>query len=121
MTIRPFCRVSVVLDDDVGTALARMCQQDMRPPRQQLAWIVRAEAQRRGLLENDETAGGSLAANPAVADGDNFTWDAADRYDCRTHTEKCEQDIAALQAMVNRLAHQVKVLEQKLENILADG
>ena len=64
MTIRPPTRVTIDLEQDVGVALVKMCEQDLRYPKQQLAWIVRQEAQRRGLLTNSEETGESLAASP---------------------------------------------------------
>jgi len=46
-------RLTVTLDESLGTALAEMAQTDLRPPKKQVQWLIQQEAQRRGLVKNE--------------------------------------------------------------------
>lgn len=61
--------VTLVLNKAEDTALLNMARQDMRPPWEQIRWLVVTEAQRRGLLPatNSNRAGRVLADTGAVA------------------------------------------------------
>jgi len=65
----PVSRITVSLGDDERAALGRMAAEDTRYPKQQIAWLIRQEAQRRGLLPatNSNRAGDVLADTGAVA------------------------------------------------------
>lgn len=65
MNIRPPTRVTINLDQDIGAALVAMCEQDLRYPKQQIAWVLRREAERRGLVKNE--AAGSFGEVPPAA------------------------------------------------------
>ena len=43
-------RITVPLSDEERSALAQMASQEMRDPRAQIRWILREEAERRGIL-----------------------------------------------------------------------
>lgn len=43
-------RLTISLTPAESDALRRMVELDFRPPREQLRWLLRQEAQRRGLL-----------------------------------------------------------------------
>ncbi len=47
--------ITVSLDSDEQFALAVMRDQDMRYPKQQIKWLIRQEAQRRGLLPQHDS------------------------------------------------------------------
>ncbi len=47
-------RVNVVLDQSEATALVRMADADCRHPREQMRYLLRQEACRRGLLSKQE-------------------------------------------------------------------
>ena len=46
----PIKCITVSLGDEERQALGHMSEQDARYPKQQIAWLIRQEAQRRGLL-----------------------------------------------------------------------
>lgn len=43
-------RITVPLSDEERKALAQMASAEMRDPRAQIRWILREEAERRGIL-----------------------------------------------------------------------
>ncbi len=50
----PDTRVNVPLDDRELTALVRMAEAECRHPREQMRYLLREEACRRGLLSNEQ-------------------------------------------------------------------
>lgn len=57
-------RITLTLDESTGRALAEMAQADLRPPKRQLQWLIRQEAQRRGLAKNE--GNGSRPSEPVT-------------------------------------------------------
>ena len=53
-------RLTVTLSDSERVALAAIAEQDLRPPKHQIAWLIRQEAIRRGLV-NEESDTETLA------------------------------------------------------------
>lgn len=54
----PDARINVPLDKGEFTALLQMSASDCRAPREQMRFLLREEACRRGLLEGGNHAGG---------------------------------------------------------------
>ena len=57
-------RVSVTFPESERNILSAMCAADIRAPDDQIRYLLRQEAQRRGLVTNSEETGESLAASP---------------------------------------------------------
>jgi hypothetical protein len=49
-----FSRVTITLSEDERTALVSMAGNDYRQPQEQLRYLLRTEAQKRGLLDASE-------------------------------------------------------------------
>jgi hypothetical protein len=49
-------RVSADFPTHERDILQQLCEQDIRPPAEQLRWLVLNEAQRRGILGNNKSA-----------------------------------------------------------------
>jgi len=51
-------RLTLSFTPDERAALQRIAEADFRPPKDELRWLLRQEAQRRGLrLDNDDRKG----------------------------------------------------------------
>ena len=61
-------RLTVSLSTEEGVALSEMAHVDFRPPKDELRWLVRAEAERRGLFHR---AGAAHDTEPAVVDAEH--------------------------------------------------
>lgn len=46
-------RLTVSFEPEEQAALATLCEQDKRPPKWTVRWLVLQEAQRRGLVKNE--------------------------------------------------------------------
>lgn len=46
-------RLTINLEPDERAALAALCEQDRRPPKWTIRWLVVQEAERRGLAKNE--------------------------------------------------------------------
>lgn len=55
MTTLSIARIVVPLGDAERAALAQMSETDMRFPKQQIQFLIREEAKRRGLLQAETT------------------------------------------------------------------
>ncbi len=53
-------RVSVPLDDAEANALINMAEEECRHPREQLRFLLRTEATRRGILSSTPNVEGSI-------------------------------------------------------------
>ncbi len=51
-----FTRMTIILKADEREALLAMAERDLRYPREQLRYLLREEACRRGLLSNEQPA-----------------------------------------------------------------
>jgi len=61
-------RLTVNLEPEEQAALAALCEQERRPPKWTIRWLVVQEAQRRGLaVFNDSGAGITLQDAPRAA------------------------------------------------------
>ena len=60
-----FTRLVVVVTDDELCALQTMSEAEMRSVREQLRFLLREEARRRGLLEPPESHGLATTSPPA--------------------------------------------------------
>jgi hypothetical protein len=49
-----FSRMTITLSEDERTALVQMAGNEFRRPQEQLRYILRTEAQKRGLLDTHE-------------------------------------------------------------------
>lgn len=61
-------RIPIRLNDDCLIALRSLAKQEYRDVRQQAAWIIEQELERRGLLVI-ETLAGSVPIHPLTVDG----------------------------------------------------
>lgn len=52
--------IHVPLDERERMALSAMAEQDSRYPKQQIAWLIREEARRRGLLDSTTHNGAGI-------------------------------------------------------------
>ena len=57
-------RIMVSLNPEESAALATLCEQDRRPPKHYLRWLVMQEAKRRGLEKNE--GNGTPASTPVT-------------------------------------------------------
>lgn len=60
MLTLPVKHITVTLGDAERVALAQMAAEDERYPKQQINWLIRQEAQRRGLLTGAKKHNGAL-------------------------------------------------------------
>lgn len=65
-------RVSVTFPESERNILSAMCAADIRAPDDQIRYLLRQEAQRRGLVTNSEETGTNLGGSP-VSSGKPIT------------------------------------------------
>jgi hypothetical protein len=62
-------RLTVSLSPEEQRTLEALCEQDRRPPKYAVRWLIQEEAQRRGLTAAVKSTNGKRAAEAVEADG----------------------------------------------------